>query len=59
MRHISENLADKMENVLEEWKLNDKIAAIVTDNAANLIKAAWSIKQVQDKFDVIVLIVCN
>ncbi|XP_071579091.1 E3 SUMO-protein ligase ZBED1-like [Temnothorax nylanderi] len=51
-RHTSENLANKMENIFEEWKLNDKIVAIVTGNVANVVKAVRSIEQVQEKFDV-------
>lgn len=51
-RHTSENLANKMKNMFEEWKLNDKIIAIVTDNAANIVKAVQSMEQVQEKSNV-------
>lgn len=52
-RHTSENLANKMENtIFKKWKLNGKIKAIVTDNAANVVKAVQSTEQVQEKSDV-------
>jgi len=38
VRHTSENLSNAMDNVLNEWHLNDNMVAIVTDNAANVVK---------------------
>lgn len=36
--HTSENLAKIMRDLLTEWKILGKISAIVTDNAANMVK---------------------
>ncbi|KAH1004138.1 hypothetical protein HUJ04_003937 [Dendroctonus ponderosae] len=37
--HTAENIADKLREVIEEWKLTNKIVAVVSDNEANM-KAA-------------------
>lgn len=38
-RHTGENICNKLKDTIHEWKLDNKIAAIVSDNAANM-KAA-------------------
>lgn len=37
--HSSENIANTMRTVLEEWGVLGKVTALVTDNAKNMIKA--------------------
>ncbi|XP_048525013.1 zinc finger BED domain-containing protein 4 isoform X2 [Dendroctonus ponderosae] len=37
--HTAENIANKLREVIEEWKLTNKIVAVVSDNEANM-KAA-------------------
>uniref|UniRef100_A0AAR5PAX1 BED-type domain-containing protein n=1 Tax=Dendroctonus ponderosae TaxID=77166 RepID=A0AAR5PAX1_DENPD len=34
--HTAENIADKLREVIEEWKLTNKIVAVVSDNEANM-----------------------
>ncbi len=36
--HSAENLAKGLKNIVTEWGLINKIAAVVTDNAANIMK---------------------
>ena len=38
-RHSGENVAEHMRSVVHDWKLDDKVAAIVTDNARNMTRA--------------------
>lgn len=38
-RHTAENISNMLKEVINEWKITNKIAAIVSDNAANM-KAA-------------------
>ena len=38
-RHTAENILAEYENVLGKFKIEDKIAHIVTDNASNMVKA--------------------
>ncbi|CAG9837723.1 unnamed protein product [Diabrotica balteata] len=38
-RHTAENIQNKIQRLIAEWKLDNRIAAVVTDNASN-IKAA-------------------
>ncbi|KAJ4935081.1 hypothetical protein JOQ06_016617 [Pogonophryne albipinna] len=37
--HTSQNLAQELSRVAKEWGIQDKIAACVTDNASNIVKA--------------------
>ena len=37
--HTAENIADVFKGVVEEWGICNKIVAIVTDNAANIVAA--------------------
>ena len=37
--HTSENLAKELQDLVNEWQLTDKIVAVVTDNASNIVKA--------------------
>lgn len=41
------NIADELKNVCDDWKINDKLCRIVTDNAANMIKAVKEILKVR------------
>lgn len=43
-RHTLNNLANYLKNVAVEWKINYKIVAIVTDNAANITAAVNELK---------------
>lgn len=36
--HTAENLAKELRDLVSEWKLTDKISAVVTDNANNIVK---------------------
>jgi hypothetical protein len=38
--HTAQNLKQLLLNKIEEWNLSNKIAAITTDNAANIVKAS-------------------
>ena len=38
-KHTAENLCNELKHVTLEWKIQNKIVAIVTDNAANIIAA--------------------
>ncbi|XP_022823347.1 zinc finger BED domain-containing protein 1-like [Spodoptera litura] len=39
-RHTSEHISDMLLNTCTEWNIdNDKVSAVVTDNAANMVKA--------------------
>ena len=38
-RHTAENLCNDMKRVITEWGIADKVAAVVTDNAANITAA--------------------
>ncbi len=43
--HTAENLAKELRDLVSEWKLTDKIAAVVTDNANNIVKAVNAINK--------------
>ena len=38
-RHTADNLADKMNDAVEQWGLEDRVIACVHDNAANIVAA--------------------
>ncbi|GBP41623.1 PiggyBac transposable element-derived protein 4 [Eumeta japonica] len=38
-RHTSQNLCDFLKNIMAEWNISYKVAAIVSDNAANILSA--------------------
>ncbi|KAK1904300.1 Zinc finger BED domain containing protein 1 [Dissostichus eleginoides] len=38
-QHTSQNLAQELSRVAKEWGIQDKIAACVTDNASNIVRA--------------------
>lgn len=38
-QHTADNLAQELSSVADEWGINGKIAACVTDNASNIVKA--------------------
>lgn len=42
--HSSENIAHSIRTILLDWKVFDKVTAIVTDNARNMIKACEILK---------------
>lgn len=39
-RHTSDHVKTQIEQVIEDWGLTGKVSALVTDNAANMVKAA-------------------
>lgn len=36
-RHTAENLTERMENIISNWSLDNKVSAVVHDNAANIV----------------------
>lgn len=38
-RHTAENLAIQLGNTFNEWEVNSKVIAVVTDNARNIVNA--------------------
>ena len=38
-KHTSENIANELKRMTEEWGIQDKIVACTTDNAANMVRA--------------------
>lgn len=51
-RHTSENLWNKINDIFESWDLKEKISTIVTDNAANVVKAVNQIGNIEGELDV-------
>ncbi|XP_060846118.1 E3 SUMO-protein ligase ZBED1-like [Rhopalosiphum padi] len=39
LQHTAINLAEYLKNITIEWKINNKVVAVVTDNAANMVSA--------------------
>ena len=37
--HTAENIADELKAATDEWGITQKIVAVVTDNAANIVAA--------------------
>lgn len=37
--HTAENLENRLKDIADEWNISSKIAAITTDNAANIVAA--------------------
>ncbi len=37
--HTAENVADELKRITDEWNITDKVVAVVTDNAANIVAA--------------------
>ena len=37
--HTAENIAEELKRVTDEWKITNKVVAVVTDNAANIAAA--------------------
>lgn len=37
--HTAENIADVLQSIAEEWGIDNKVVAIVTDNASNIVAA--------------------
>jgi len=38
-RHTALNIAEKLENVLSNWEIKDKVTTVITDNAKNVVNA--------------------
>lgn len=38
-RHTAKNLSDQLKNQAEEWGLSNKVACVISDNAANITAA--------------------
>ncbi|XP_039605909.1 zinc finger BED domain-containing protein 4-like [Polypterus senegalus] len=43
-RHNTENLAEELLRVAQEWQVNDKVVCCVTDDAANITKAIQNLQ---------------
>ena len=39
LSHTAENIADSLRTAAEKWNISEKIIAIVTDNASNIVAA--------------------
>ena len=39
LSHTAEHIADSLKNAAEKWNISEKIIAIVTDNASNIVAA--------------------
>lgn len=42
-RHTAENLAHQLQNTFGEWEISEKLIAVVTDNAKNIVNAITSL----------------
>lgn len=42
-RHTAENLTQQLENSFNEWEIDKKVIAVVTDNAKNIVNAVTSL----------------
>ncbi|XP_043258578.1 E3 SUMO-protein ligase ZBED1-like [Colletes gigas] len=51
-RHTAQNLADELQRTLEEWEINSKVVAIVTDNAKNMVNAISLLSEVSDNTNI-------
>lgn len=45
VHHTSENIAESTQEIIDEWEIDHKVTCIVTDNAANMIKACELLKK--------------
>ncbi|CAG9840693.1 unnamed protein product [Diabrotica balteata] len=39
VNHTSENITEALKDIMKEWNLEHKVSCVVTDNAANMLKA--------------------
>lgn len=42
--HTKENIAEELTTIMDKFKIKDKVFAIVTDNAANMVAAVNKLK---------------
>jgi len=45
--HTAEHITESLEEILEDWKLREKVFVITTDNAANMKKAVSNMNAIQ------------
>ncbi|XP_046685293.1 E3 SUMO-protein ligase ZBED1-like [Homalodisca vitripennis] len=48
--HTSDNIANAIRNIAEEWQVHHKIVAVVTDNASNVKKAVREILHLRNHY---------
>ncbi|EZA58223.1 Zinc finger BED domain-containing protein [Ooceraea biroi] len=48
-RHTAANLASRMEKLFMNWNINEKVMAVVTDNATNIVNAIHLLQQITEK----------
>lgn len=51
-RHTASNLSDQLENTFNKWEINQKVTAVVTDNAKNVLNAVNLLDNITEKNDV-------
>ncbi|XP_071579132.1 E3 SUMO-protein ligase ZBED1-like [Temnothorax nylanderi] len=49
-RHTAANLASRMEELFVKWNINEKVMAVVTDNATNIINATHLLHKIVSHF---------
>lgn len=49
--HSAVNLAHQLKNTFEKWEIENKIVAVVTDNARNIINAVNALTNVSETYD--------
>lgn len=47
-RHTSENLAEALQQIISDWKLDEKVTAVVHDNAANIVNACSTLQAIDE-----------
>ncbi|KAL5233439.1 hypothetical protein ACI65C_000849 [Semiaphis heraclei] len=47
-RHTAENLTQQLENTFNEWEIDKKVVAVVTDNAKNIVNAVTSLSYIPE-----------
>jgi len=48
-RHTAENLAEQLHNIFHEWNISEKVLAVVTDNAKNIVNSIPLISSTNEK----------
>jgi len=48
-RHTAGNLSDAMVKIFKKWEISEKILAVVTDNAANVLNAVRDTIEIQEQ----------
>lgn len=47
-QHTAENLTQQLENTFNEWEIDKKVVAVVTDNAKNIVNAVTSLSYIPE-----------